>query len=145
LEAAFVRYQGRAAEAARTGDWATWAEQFTEDAEYIEHHYGTMRGRDAIREWITATMAEFPGNVMPEFPTEWYIVDDERGWIVCQIWNRMADPGDGSVHQAYNLTVLHYAGDDQWSYEEDVYNPASFATMVQAWIAAKRTAEGRTA
>jgi hypothetical protein len=144
LEAAFVRYQGRAAEAARTGDWATWSEQFTEDAEYVEHHYGTMRGRDAIREWITTTMAEFPGNVMPEFPTEWHIVDDERGWIVCQVWNRMADPGDGSVHQAYNLTVLHYAGDDQWSYEEDVYNPTSFATMVQDWIAAKRAAEGRT-
>ena len=46
----------------------------------------------------------------------------------------MADPGDGSVHEADNVTILHYAGDGLWSYEEDVYNPAHFATMVQGWL-----------
>ena len=45
----------------------------------------------------------------------------------------MADPGDGSVHQAYNLTVLHYAGDGRWSYEEDVYNPTHFVSMIEGW------------
>jgi hypothetical protein len=45
----------------------------------------------------------------------------------------MEDPGDGSVHQASNITILHYAGDGQWSYEEDVYNPADFLTMLRGW------------
>jgi len=54
--------------------------------------------------------------------------------------NRFADPGDGKVYEAYNLTVLEYAGDMQFSYEEDVYNPALFAPVVKAWIAAKRAA-----
>jgi ketosteroid isomerase-like protein len=139
LEQAFADYQAHGAEAGRTGDWSRWADHFTEDASYVEHHYGRFEGREAIREWITGCMSEFPGNVMPEFPVEWYIVDEERGWIVCQIWNRMADPGDGSVHQAYNLTVLKYAGDGLWSYEEDVYNPAHFAELVTGWVERKRS------
>ncbi len=28
------------------------------------------------------------------------------------------------------MTVLHYAGDGLFSYEEDVYNPANFAPVV---------------
>jgi hypothetical protein len=49
----------------------------------------------------------------------------------------MADPGDGSVHQAYNFTLLKYAGNGKWSYEEDIYNPASFASMVKGWVDTK--------
>lgn len=133
LEDAFAAYQQRAATAGATGDWAAWADQFTEDATYVEHHYGTMQGREAIRAWITEVMGTFPGNRMPAFPIDWYVVDEERGWIVCQVENRMEDPGDGSIHQGANITILHYAGNGLWSYEEDVYNPAHFATMVAGW------------
>ena len=48
----------------------------------------------------------------------------------------MKDPGDGSIHQAHNITVLHYAGDMKFSYEEDAYNPAAFGPMIQAWTEA---------
>ena len=138
LEDAFVAYQERAAAAGRTGDWAAWADQFTEDALYVERHYGRFDGREAIRAWISSTMGEFPGNAMPEFPIGWYVVDEERGWIVCQVWNRMADPGDGSIHEADNFTKLHYAGDGLWSYEEDIYNPNDFAVMVRGWLDRRR-------
>jgi ketosteroid isomerase-like protein len=138
LEAAFAGYQAKSAAAGRTGDWAAWAEQFTPDAVYVEHHYGRFEGRDAIREWITSCMSEFPGSAMPEFPIGWYVIDEDRGWVVCQVFNRMVDPGDGSVHEMDNLTVLHYAGDGQWSYEEDVYNPADFEAMVRGWLDRRR-------
>jgi hypothetical protein len=138
LERAFEQYQANAAEAGRTGDWAKWAEEFTEDAVYIEHHYGRFEGRAAIRDWITKTMSEFPGSDMPEFPIGWHVVDEEKGWIICQVFNRMRDPGDGSIHEADNVTILHYAGNNQWSYEEDVYNPADFAEMVKGWMAVNR-------
>jgi ketosteroid isomerase-like protein len=138
LEQAFAAYRERAAEAGRTGDWATWADQFTEDAVYVEHHYGRFEGRAAIRDWIVGCMSEFPGSAMPEFPVGWYVIDEERGWVVCQVFNRMVDPGDGSIHEMDNLTVLHYAGDGQWSYEEDVYNPADFEAMVRGWLDRRR-------
>jgi hypothetical protein len=32
---------------------------------------------------------------------------------------------------------LKYAGAGKWSYEEDIYNPASFAEMIKAYMAVK--------
>ena len=133
LEEAFEHYQKVALEAGVSGDWSPWADLFTEDATYIEHHYGTLGGREAIRRWITTTMQEGVIREMKFFPIEWYMIDEERGWITCQVWNRMDDPGDGSLHQAYNFTLLKYAGDNRWSFEEDVYNPVHFGQMIQAW------------
>jgi hypothetical protein len=140
LESAFEAYQRRAEEAGRSGNWKEWAGQFTEDATYIEHHFGTFNGRAAIAEWISSCMSEYPGNAMPEFPIGWYVIDEERGWVVCQVFNRMMDPGDGTVHQEYNFTLLKYAGDGLWSYEEDVYNPMRFGAMVGEWETAKAAA-----
>lgn len=143
LEESFGRYQQAARDACATGDWRTWANQFTDDAVYVEHAFGTFQGRTAIADWISKTMSEFPGNAMCDFPIGWHVVDEDRGWIVCQVWNRMADPGDSSIHEAANITILHYAGDSLWSYEEDVYNPADFATMLEGW--ARRRTELRHA
>ena len=86
-----------------------------------------MGGREAIRKWIVDTMTTPPVDQMTSFPIEWYMIDEDRGWITCHVWNRMADPGDGSIHQAYNFTLLKYAGDGLWSYEEDIYDPKHFA------------------
>ncbi|MFQ5416017.1 MAG: nuclear transport factor 2 family protein, partial [Myxococcota bacterium] len=64
LEEAFAHYQRVALEAGTTGDWNPWAELFTEDATYVEHLFGTLGGREAIRRWITSTMAESPNDQM---------------------------------------------------------------------------------
>ena len=59
----------------------------------------------------------------------------------------MADPGDGSLHQEYNFTLLKYAGHGLWSYEEDVYNPARIGEMVKNYRRPKKAlaAEGAEA
>ena len=51
-----------------------------------------------------------------------------------EVQNTMRDPGDGSVHQRPNITILKYAGDGLWSYEEDAYNPMNFMVMVQEYV-----------
>ena len=137
IEEALDNYKEIALESGTSGDWHAWADLFTEDAVYVEHLFGTLGGREAIRRWITKTMAESPNDEMKYFPVEWYIIDEDRGWVVCQVWNRMVDPGDGSLHQAYNFTLLKYAGDDKWSYEEDIYNHMHFQEMMKGWLAAK--------
>jgi uncharacterized protein (TIGR02246 family) len=143
LEEAFDRYQAAALHGGTTGDWDPWADLFTEDATYVEHLYGTMGGREAIRRWIHETMATPPADQMVHFPIGWHVVDEDRGWIVCEVWNRMADPGDGSIHQAANMTLLKYAGNGRWSYEEDTYNPAEFAEMIRGWLDRKRELEAQ--
>ena len=145
LEEAFALYQETALKAGTSGDWRAWADMFTEDATYVEHHYGTFGGREAIYNWIQGCMSEAVNRDMRYFPIEWYMIDEEKGWIVAQVWNRMIDPGDGSLHQQYNFTLLKYAGDMKWSYEEDIYNPAHFATVVKGWIDRKREIEAEKA
>ena len=128
---------------AASGDWGPWSEMFTEDATYDEHHYGVMTGRAEILAWITETMSTWPNSEMKAFPHEWCVCDEERDRWICQIQNRFVDPGDGGVYEAPNITILQYAGDMQFSSEEDVYNPARFAPVVRAWIdASRRAAEG---
>jgi SnoaL-like domain len=141
IERAYAHYRQTAAEAGASGDWDPWADLFTEDAEYYEHLYGTFRGRDAIRAWIKQTMAEFPNLEMTEFPAEWWVIDEERGWVVCAVWNRMQDLGDGVKHQAINWSLLKYAGDGQWSYEEDIYNVDEFGQMIQGYMKARKAAK----
>jgi hypothetical protein len=137
LEQAFQHFQDVSARCAKTQQWQEWSELFTEDATYIEHHFGELHGRAAIFNWIQSTMNEPLAKEMTEFPIEWYVIDEERGWVVCQVWNRMNDPGDGSVHQAYNFTLLKYAGGNQWAYEEDIYNPLKFEEMLRRWAEVK--------
>ena len=138
LEEAFQVYQETALKAGTSGDWREWADMFTEDATYIEHHYGEFGGREAIYNWIQKTMSEPINQEMRYFPIDWYTIDEDRGWIVAKVWNRMVDPGDGSIHQEHNITILHYAGNMKWSYEEDVYNPAFFGKMIKGWMDRKK-------
>jgi len=137
LEEAFDKFQAAALKGAQTGDWRDWADTFTEDATYYEHNYGKFWGRETIYNWITRTMKPYPVNEMTAFPVTWHSIDEEKGWIICEVTNRMSDVGDGKIHEAANITILHYAGNGLFSYEEDAYNPASFAVMIQDWVAAK--------
>ena len=66
-----------------------WADLFTEDAEYIEHAYGTFKGREKIREWITKVMAPFPSMT---FPQDWVVFDEDNGAILFQCQNRLPTP-----------------------------------------------------
>ncbi len=130
--AEFEKYRERGALAVATGDWDQWADQFTEDADYYEHHYGRFSGQDAIREWITGVMKPFPEMV---FPVSWTMVDGNR--VIALIPNILPDPAGGDEYFGFDVfVILHYAGDGKWSYEEDVYNPAEAGRAVNRWVKA---------
>ncbi|MGV0796275.1 nuclear transport factor 2 family protein, partial [Mycolicibacterium elephantis] len=56
IEDAFHRYEQAVVEIGDTWNWSAYADQFTEDATYVEHAMGNMTGREPIREWIVSTM-----------------------------------------------------------------------------------------
>ena len=123
----FEAYRQRGRLAFATGDWDQWTQQFTLDARYFEHHYGRFEGRDAIRNWIVGVMQPFP---QMDFPVNHVLVDGNRVVMSCN--NRL--PGGFGFDVA---TILHYAGNGQWSYEEDVYNPEKAHGVITAWTAAQ--------
>ena len=121
---------------ADTGEWGGFADHFTEDAEYVEHAFGTFHGRTEIRDWAVSTMTSFPGSVMTGFPLAWQVVDVPTSRLLCEVRNLMPDPGDGSAHEESNLTIMTYAGDGLFRREEDVYNPLRFHAMSLRWARA---------
>ncbi len=134
IEQALDKFRATAFKGAQTGNWREWANCFTQDATYFEHHYGRFWGRENIYKWISKTMSEFPPSKMTAFPMSWHSLDLERGWVFCEVMNRMEDLGDGKLYQEPNLTILHYAGGGLFSYEEDAYNPANMAAMIKSWL-----------
>lgn len=146
IEAAFERYQVQGRDAARSGDWARWGEMFTEDVTYIEHQVGEWGGRAAAVREMAALMHQSEGTPwvwVNQYPVKKYLVDEDRGWVWSQIWNRMEDPGNGQVLQENCLTMLRYDGDGLFSYEEDLYNPHAYVKMVEDWVALKKACDER--
>jgi len=141
LEQAFDKFQAAALKGAQEGDWRDWADTFTLDATYFEHQYGRFWGRENIYQWISKTMSAFPASSMTAFPIRWYSIDEDKGWIICEVLNRMQDLGDGEIYEEPNLTVLHYAGNGLFSYEEDAYDRKRMGDMVVRWLKAKERLE----
>ena len=111
------------------GDWPSFADLFTEDATYEEHAFGTFAGREAIRSWVVQDDDVLPGEHDDQLPDG--LARGGRPHPPGDLRGPQPDarPGDGSVHEESNLTILTYAGDGLWSREEDIYNPMRFATM----------------
>ncbi len=93
LDEAFAEFQRTVAEVAVSGDWDRYADMFTEDADFVEHALGTLRGREEIRAWAWRTMTAFPGSHMTGFPSLWHVVDAPTGRVICEVDNPMRDPG----------------------------------------------------
>jgi len=137
LEEAFDNYRAAARKGASTGDWEDWVNCFTPDATYIEHVDGNFWGRDSIRKWINDLMKPWPVCEMTAFIFDWYTIDEDKGWIITRVLNRMNDLGDGRIYEERNMTILRYAGNGLFSSEEDVYNPANFEKMITEWVMAR--------
>lgn len=136
LEEGFAGYDAVRIRCSQTRDWAPFADAFTEDAVYIEHAYGDMRGREEIRKWIVGVMAPFPHM---EFPQDWVAFDTDNDAVLLQCQNLLPHPTDAD-HPGFGFpswTRLVYAGDGLWSSEEDIYNPArDSGRVIKEWRAA---------
>ena len=106
-----------------SGDWSAW----------VEHSLGTFVGREAIRTAIIDVMASAPRSMY--FPVEFAMFEGDR--IVYYPWQCLPDPAGGDeVYRFGCVTILTYGGDGQFSYQEDVYNPAEGNAVFRRWIKA---------
>jgi ketosteroid isomerase-like protein len=107
--------------------WDALAGFFTDDATFIDPAWGRIEGIQAIRRFLVDSMA---GLEDWEFPHEWAMVDGDR--LIARWQNRL--PGrraDGSCYQAPGYSLLRYAGDGRFSYEEDLLNMVHVGELIR--------------
>lgn len=132
VEAAFHDFIAMGDRCAESGDWNPWADIHSEDGVWMEHHLGEQRGRDAIRKVIVDVMKPVP---MMYFPVDWFMIEGNR--VSSYIWQQMPDPkGGDEIYRFGCVTILEYAGDGLWSFQEDVYNPNDATKMMTRWMEA---------
>jgi len=62
-------------------------------------------------------------------------IDGNR--VVFYPWQVFPDPtGGDAVYRFGCITILEYAGEGLWSYQEDVYNPREGEDVVKRWLEA---------
>lgn len=139
VEAAFLEYVRRA----NIDDWNLYADMFTEECVYIDHHFGTFRSPAAIKEWMNPLMATQPEM---RFIPGWHVIQGDR--VINYNWNRWPNP-DGSSEpydgypNAFDLTsyryqypcitLNRYAGNGLFWFEEDIYSPPAYLEIKAAW------------
>lgn len=133
VETALARYFELAAHGTKTGDWNPWVDIFTEDAIYVEHSMGIMRGREAIRKWVTTVTGAQP--METRIAPDWYVIEND----LCVVYtlNQRPAPDGGDPYQFIGLSPFCYAGDGQWCYEEDITNPHEIVRTGELWASAK--------
>jgi hypothetical protein len=98
-------------------NWEAWPAFLTEDVHYVEHVYGEMRGRAVVREWITTLMSK---NSDVHAVIDWYMIRGRR--VVVNMQNRYYNPDPAGAPLDFpGITILEYAGNGLFSYEEDYW------------------------
>lgn len=120
-------------------DWSRWPEHLTEDVLYVERFFGTMHGREAVRAWITELMVV---RTDVHAVLDWYVVKGRR--VVLSMQNRYYSPDPTRPHIDFaGLTVLEYAGDGLFGYEEDYWDAAGARTAYERFTAEVERCGGR--
>ena len=139
LREAYEHFSRVSDECAASADYNAFADLFTEDCTYVEHVFGEVHGREAVREWIVPLMKIYPNDQMT-YTHDWVLFDEERGRVVFCARTHLPDLGDGLDRSTTNWSMIDYAGNGRWLREEDIYNPAHFGTLLTEWQAAKDAA-----
>ena len=105
----------------------------------MERFFGTMHGRDAVRAWITELMVV---RADVHAVLDWYLVKGRR--VVLSMQNRYFSPDPAGEHIDFaGLTVLEYAGDGLFGYEEDYWDLAGAKSAYEHFTAEVERCGGR--
>jgi hypothetical protein len=116
-----------------SGDWDEYCDLFTEEAVYVEHFLGISNGREEIKKWFIPAMLSWP---QMRYPLRWRTFDEPHGLVVFGVGNDMPDIDGNGPYSVDSWTLLEYAGNNQWSREEDIYNPDTMLKMLSRWCEA---------
>jgi ketosteroid isomerase-like protein len=100
--------------------WIALADFFTDDAVYIDPAWGRVEGIDEIRSFLVESMRGLEDWRFPIRTTAM------SGNEVITVWDQVL-PGqrdDGRPYRQTGVSMLRYAGDGRFDFEEDLLNMA---------------------
>src|SRR5688572_27561127 len=100
--------------------WLDLAAFFTDDAVYVDPAWGRVEGIDEIRTFLVESMR---GLEDWRFPIRFTAIHDDD---VVTVWDQVL-PGrrdDGRPFRQTGVSLLQYAGDGRFCFEEDLLNMA---------------------
>jgi ketosteroid isomerase-like protein len=107
--------------------WDALADFFTDGATFIDPAWGRIEGIAAIRKFLNESMLGLDGWT---FPHEFTTVHEDR--LLARWQNRL--PGkraDGSYYEAPGYSLMTYAGNGKFSFEEDLLNMVHVAELIR--------------
>jgi len=129
VEAAVATYlEHREALDRGEAEWGTVARFFTDDAVFIDAAWGRHDGPEAIATMMTAAMAGLDGF---SYPTDVVAIEGDDVLIA---WRQVVAglELDGRPLEHTGVTILRYAGEGKFSFEEDLMNVAKVGTDLMA-------------
>ena len=109
--------------------WSELAQFFTEDAVFIDPGWGRIEGRENIAEFFVKSMVGLTENgwVTPE---RFVVAEGHR--LVAH-WDQVLGlKDDGSAWSVPGISILYYAGDGLFCYEQDLINMKHLGEVLRA-------------
>ena len=114
------------------GDWKKWAEKsFTDDAVYITNDgEAPLIGKEAIKTYILGSVSCIPCADYKR--TDYYEIYKNR--VTYYLWNDIPNPNNHLTYGNASVSILYYAGNGKFSFEEDLYNLPYLSLAAQAYF-----------
>lgn len=123
ISAAIERYLGlRRAAIAGEIEWSGLKDVFTDDAVFIDSMWGRHQGVDNLVTFLDNSMK---GLQDWDFPHFWEAIDGNRVFL------RWSNRIPGASEDNMGLSILEYAGDGKFSYEEDLYSESHLMKLMK--------------
>ncbi len=102
--------------------WSELKEVFTDDVVFVDSMWGRHQGVDNLVKFLDDSMK---GLQDWDFPHFWEAIDGNR--VFLRWSNRIPGAGEDNM----GLSVLVYAGDGKFSYEEDLYSESHLMKVMK--------------
>ncbi len=123
ISATIERYlQLRRAAIAGEIQWSELKEVFTDDVVFVDSMWGRHQGVDNLVKFLDDSMKGLQGWDFPHF---WEAIDGNR--VFLRWSNRIPGAGEDNM----GLSILEYAGDGKFSYEEDLYSESHLMKVMK--------------
>ena len=123
ISAAIERYLAlRRAAIAGEIKWNELAEVFTDDAVFVDSMWGRHQGVENLVTFLDNSMK---GLQDWDFPHFWEAIDGNRVFL------RWSNRIPGAEEDNMGLSILEYAGNGKFSYEEDLYSESHLMKLMK--------------